>query len=514
MPTARDHTSAGCRSYSFGVLRINVSLVQLVQAVSIAGFGLAIAFVPLVLVWALDRAFEPDLLLLWRAAADSWLIGHGVTLHVDLPEAAALDFGSELAAKPFDVTLWPLGFTVFTVVMSMVSARRLHEAAHGMAADVRARIDAVDGIGTPERIIGQVLGWGVAATTLAMSAIGVLVAWSALHPVAAPSLWQAALLPALAVLLTHAVTLFWLDRERLLDRLADRIAIPDRWTDILSASLAAAGATITALIGLGAAAAALTIFTHFDQLVALTEAASPTLLGVIVLFLAQLALLPNAVLWGSAFMVGAPVRVGSGSEFSVFGSALGPMPNVPLFGAVPAEPEPWFPALLVVTALTVLVLAMLVARQRLPFVERWWEPAAVAGIAGAASAVVLVLLTGAAGGALGPGRMQVSGPDPLQVFLIVWIGTTLLIAAGFWGFRALEIATEREETDAGAWLGAEDDDVSPWSREATANRAEEDADPGSLVERFDTADVDGAADAPDDGPVNSDADDRRGPDPD
>lgn len=478
------------------MLRVNVSLVQLVQAVSIAGFGLAIAFVPLALVWAIDRGFDGDLLVLWRAAADSWLLGHGITLHVSLPDTAALEFGSDLASRPFDVTIWPLGFTVFTVVMSVFSARRLHEGAHSMAADVRARLEAVEGVGMPERLIGQVLGWGVTAVTVSMSAIGLLVAWTAQHALAAPSLWQAALFPALIVLAAHALTLLWLDRERLLEWAADRIGVSDRWRDLLSAAGAASGATIVAMIGLGAAAAALAIFTHFAQLVALTEASSPTLLGVIVMFLAQLALLPNAVLWGSSWLVGAPVHVGEAASFSVFGTTLGPLPNIPLFGAIPAQAEPWFLALLVVTALCVLVLAMLVARQRLPYVEQWWEPAAVAGIAGAASAVVLGLLAWAAGGALGPGRMQLIGPDVSTTVLIVWIGATVLIASGFWGNRLLEIATaDREGVEDGSWVGEDDEPVSPWSRRAERVRDEEaaDADPGSLVARFDTRELDAAA---------------------
>ncbi|WP_293697362.1 DUF6350 family protein [uncultured Agrococcus sp.] len=459
------------------MLRVHVSFVQFVQALSIAGIGLAIAFVPLALVWALDRAFEADILVMWRVAADAWLLGHGVTVQIQLPEIAALEFGSELATQPFDVTFLPLGFTLLTFVLSLRSGLRLHEAAQGMAAEVRERLTAYDGVGEPERIIGKVIGWGVVVATLTTSAIGILVAWTAQHELASPSLLQAAIFPGLIAGVAHLVAVLWRERDRLLELVGEWLTIGERWLQIIRVAVTSAAITTVAVLGLGAGAVALTIFTHFDTVVALSQASSPTILGVIVMFLAQLAALPNAIVWGAAWMLGSPVQIGEGSSLSVFGTSLGPLPNVPIFGAVPASNEPWFLALLVVTAVTVVVLGMLVARSRLLGDASWWAPVAAAAISGVLAATAVTALAALSGGAIGPGRMQVTGPDLAYTVLFAGLGLTVLTVLGFLGSRAVDFVAgydaeesgrSSRETD-GNWIGADDDGAETTAEDVSAS---------------------------------------------
>ncbi|HIY67509.1 MAG TPA: hypothetical protein H9830_14690 [Candidatus Agrococcus pullicola] len=455
------------------MLRVHVSFVQFVQALSIAGFGLALAFVPLALVWSIDRAFEADILVMWRVAADAWLLGHGVTVQIQLPEIAALEFGSELATQPFDVTFPPLGFALLTFVLSLRNGLRLHEAAQGMAAEVRERLTAYDGVGEPERIIGKVIGWGVVVATLTTSAIGILVAWTAQHELASPSLVQAAIFPGLIAGVAHLIAVLWRERDGLLELIGEWLTIGERWLQIIRVAVTSAAVTTVALLGLGAGAVALAIFTHFDVLVALSQASSPTILGVIVMFLAQLAALPNAIVWGAAWMLGIPVQIGEASSTSVFGTALGPLPNVPLFGAVPASNEPWFLALLVVAAVAVVVLGMFIARSRMPDYDRWWAPVAAGALSGLLAASAVAALAALSGGAIGPGRMQVSGPDLAQTALFAGVGLTVLTVLGFLGNRAVDFVAgydseesrwSRRDAD-GSWIGedheaASDDDSS------------------------------------------------------
>lgn len=458
------------------MLRVHVSFVQFVQALSIVGFGLALAFVPLALVWAFDRAFSVDIIMLWRIAADAWLLGHGVDLHVQLPEIATLEYGSDAAAQPFSVTFWPLGFALLTFFMSFRSGLRLREGAFGMAAEVRERLDAYEGVGQPERIIASVLTWGVVIATVTASALGLVVAWSAGLPIASPSLVQAAIFPGLLVGGGYVLALLWKSRDSLLETVIAWLNLGERWLTIVRAGFASASAIVVTVIGLGAAAVALTFFTHFDTVVALSEGASPTVLGVIVMFLAQLAALPNVILWGSAWMMGVPVQFGDGTSISVFGTTVGPLPQIPMLGAIPASNEPWFLALLIVTAVAVVVLGMFVARSRIPEYDDWWEPAVAAVIGGITSAAVVIALAAASGGAIGPGRMQVTGPDIGQTALFAGIGLTVLTVIGFLGNGAVEFVADYDPEEAAArraarsgdWIG-DDTDVSADGEGATAS---------------------------------------------
>lgn len=433
--------------------RLQVSLAQLVQALAIAGVGLAVAFVPLALVWSIDRGFGPDILLSWRAAVDAWLLGHGVSLQVALPEAISVALGTEIPVEPFDVTIWPLGFALLTFVMSYRAGLGLESAATGMAEEHTERIQSFGGTPRPQKLFRSVLLWGILASTVTTAILSLLLAWSALHVTVAPNLLQAAYMPALVSLIGHVCAVIWRHRDTVMTFVIERLTIPEEWATPIRAGFRAGGVVLIAVIGIAAGSVALTIFTHFDRMVAISESSSPTVLGVIVMFFAHLALLPNAVLWAAAWLVGAPLQLGSGSTLSAFEVTLGPLPSIPIFGAVPAAVEPWFLALVILTAVVVIALGMMAARKHLPDYEQWWQPLVAAGAATVLTGGALTVGAVLSSGAIGPGRMQELGPVIGTVAAIAFGAGAVAMSAAFYGSSAVELMVGRDDV----WVDPEDD---------------------------------------------------------
>lgn len=127
-------------------------------------------------------------------------------------------------------------------------------------------------------------------------------------------------------------------------------------------------------------------------------------------------LAPNATLFAGSYLVGPGFSVGVGTLVSPTAVVLGPLPLFPLFAALPdAGPTPaWTPYLM---GVPVLVAALATARaQRLRPTLRWDHAVVRGGVGGMLAAAALALLTSLSGGAVGPGRMRLVGPESWAVF--------------------------------------------------------------------------------------------------
>lgn len=145
------------------------------------------------------------------------------------------------------------------------------------------------------------------------------------------------------------------------------------------------------------------------------------------LVLLQVGWLPTLLVWALSWLTGAGFRVGDGTLFSPGGVRAGPVPSLPLLGALP---EAGLGAVSVWVALVPLTLAALCAWSRRRRLRGLGLPCAVA--ASAAATGVLVAGTGlafwAASGAVGPGRLTQVGPSALGlVLLLVECGTGLCL---------------------------------------------------------------------------------------
>ena len=150
--------------------------------------------------------------------------------------------------------------------------------------------------------------------------------------------------------------------------------------------------------------------------------------GGVVLAFAQLAVLPNLVLWVLAWVAGPGFAVGAGTLYSPAVVISGPLPALPLLGALPPVGSEGGPLRLVPL---VVVLAGAVAgwwlHRRLTASSAWPCLAAVC-CTGAGAGLLAAVVTAVAGGSAGPGRLTVVGGAPLLVGAAV-AGLTLAGAA-------------------------------------------------------------------------------------
>ena len=129
----------------------------------------------------------------------------------------------------------------------------------------------------------------------------------------------------------------------------------------------------------------------------------------------QVAYVPNLVVWALAWLVGPGFVVGAGTHFQVGSVVAGPMPAIPLLGALPTSTLSGRSALLV--PLLVVAIGVLVGI----FVHRWaaersgWDPLASVATTAAVVTVGVGLLVAASSGSAGPGRMAAVGAAWWQV---------------------------------------------------------------------------------------------------
>ena len=174
---------------------------------------------------------------------------------------------------------------------------------------------------------------------------------------------------------------------------------------------------------------AVAITLRIGEILALFQSAHVDALGAIVLTLGQLAYLPTLIVWGLAFVAGPGVALGAGAAAAPGGTTVGVLPGIPLLGAVPDSTSTWL-LMLVLVPIAAGAFAGWVARSRLAASEtEEWAPRIVTALGIAAGAAgVAAVLSWAASGSLGPGRLTEVGPDPGAVALAVGLETLVGVA--------------------------------------------------------------------------------------
>jgi hypothetical protein len=270
--------------------------------------------------------------------------------------------------------------------------------------------------------------------------------------VVAPSLWQAVIAAFLLALVAGG-----LGAARGLapwSRLTT--LMPPRHRSIVMGMLAT-GAVLTAA---GAILAGGSLVTHLQQVRQATDALNPGPGGAALLLLAQLAYIPNAIIWAVAYTLGPGFAFGIGTVVAPTGSALGAVPVFPMLAALPSgdtstlSPSAFGGSHLGGSAwLTIAMLAVpylagifggIVTVRITP--TPMLEAAPLWGFAaGTAAGLVTGLAAVFAGGPLGDGRLAAVGPSGIQVGLVavLEIGVTAALAAGAANWLILRRASGR-----------------------------------------------------------------------
>jgi hypothetical protein len=202
------------------------------------------------------------------------------------------------------------------------------------------------------------------------------------------------------------------------------------------------------LAAAGAVLAGASLAVHLPEVRVASDALSPGVGGAALLLLAQLAYVPNAIVWAMAYTLGPGFAFGTGTVVAPTGSALGAVPLFPMLAAIPSSARPGGPAWVPVVVLALPYLAgvfagvVTVRIAPTPVIEA----APLWGFAAGTAAGALAGLAAAfAGGPLGNGRLASVGPSGIQVGLvaILEIGITAALAAAAANWLILRRAQKR-----------------------------------------------------------------------
>jgi hypothetical protein len=317
-----------------------------------------------------------------RVGTAGWLLGHGALFTVG----------------GFQISLVPIGITALSVFLMSAAVRR-----------------------------ARLAGWAalLIASATYVVVTGLLVAFAEVDGAAR----------ALAGALAVAVAGSLLGQRGRYPRLPDGVsrlveAVPD-WFVL---GLRAGVRILVALTVLSLVAVVAAVVVSFDQILDLQAGLHTDGVSTVIAVFAQLLLVPTLMMWALAFVAGPGFAVGEGTAFTPTGIDAGPLPVVPVLGALP-EPGSVVGELGLVAVLWVLVGAAV----------GWWLHRASADadlprslaavvVAVALTAAAVAVAVGAGSGGIGPGRMAVVGADPVAVALAVgWqvlLGAVVVVVLG------------------------------------------------------------------------------------
>ncbi|WP_431030679.1 cell division protein PerM [Plantibacter sp. RU18] len=398
--------------------RLTVALLAALDAALAVAIGIGVALVPLLALWALHFQLGIDPAALWRGAVDIWALGNGSSMRVTLDTALITQLGLPSSMEPFLVSLAPLAFTVGTVLFGVRTGSRAARSSWWQGA--------------------VVVSVGVFAV------LSLLVALSALYPAVRPSIVQGTLAPTLRFAGGAVVAALWVRfREQdaadpVLDGLrALRDRFPDDWWAVLVTALRGGMLAAVALLGVAAVTTAIVIAAGYGAIISLHESAQFGALGGAVVTGAELLYLPNLVIWAASWITGGGFAIGTGTAISPIGTLVGPIPAVPVLGALPTGDSPFGFAVLVIPVVIGFASAV-VLRRRLAIElhgRGGLSRLLVAGVGiGITAGVVLGVLAALSAGAAGPGRLIEVGPNAwataLWTAVVVGIAAVLGMAAG------------------------------------------------------------------------------------
>jgi Family of unknown function (DUF6350) len=204
---------------------------------------------------------------------------------------------------------------------------------------------------------------------------------------------------------------------------------------------------LTVLIGAGAILAGAALATSMGGFRSLDTALAPGAVGAALLLLIQIGYVPNAVIWAVCFALGPGFAFGGGTVVAPTGSALGPLPMLPMLAALPSGAHSAMPPWASVAVLIVPYLAgafggLLTVRT---------APALAVEIAplwgfgcGAVTGCGMAVLAAFAGGPLGSGRLTAVGPSGWQTGVVTTleVGVAAAVTAGIlnWLWLRREVA--------------------------------------------------------------------------
>lgn len=389
--------------------------------------SLGFVLVPLSLVWVLENNPDVDWLVAFRASADFWLLSHGAGLIV--PEGEILG----LVVPAFIVTLVPLGLTIW-LARSFYKAGKRFLAARALWP-----------------------GWLGGSLVYGAAALGISTA--AYDPAIYPVAWQGVFFPTLLFLTFQVLGSVFGQPDELYEgdvldesperdrirRLLNSLRLKLHWSirSIMGPAFRAGTSITVMLLMVSAFTLAALIAMSWIDITRLYESVQVSFLGAVVLTIGQLALVPNLVVYGAAWFTGVGFSIGAGSLISPLGSQVGPLPTIPVLGALPVGQLEFGMISIVVVLLAAFVATLAIRKSadeiRFEFATAWTAAISLGLSIALVTASQMALLAVIASGSAGPGRLVQVGVSPWLLALVVFVevGVVATLAA-FYSARPVE----------------------------------------------------------------------------
>lgn len=395
-----------------------------VQALITVVTGLGALAVPLSVLWLFENDAQTHYVVAFRTAADLWLLAQGVSLNV----AAGTFLGAKVSA--FAISLIPLGYSIFLGWLAWRVGRRFS--------------------GAPEMWptwLGSIATYGLLNFLIVRSVDFKLVGPNQVMGLIFPVLFFAVFMMAGSIIGEPRAVYGVARGVQAAERASIReffsrsfSALPWVIRVVWSPALRAGTAFVAALLALSSAAIALLVAFNWIGVVTFYESVHASFLGGFAITTAQIALLPNFVVYGASWITGVGFSIGAGSLISPLGSAAGPLPVIPIFAILP-QGTLSFGMIAVVVPLVLAFLATLAIKKHADDVRfEFASPIASALALGLSIALVsaseMALLAFLASGGFGPERFASNGVNPLILFAVVFVEVAIVsVLASFFAAR-------------------------------------------------------------------------------
>ena len=398
------------------------------EAAQAAFISAIVVILPLVGVWATDGFQNRNVDFLARLAGQAWLLIHGVPLTL-----AQVNIGTAGQPGTGLLSLIPLGLTLIPFLLAWRAGRRLARASY------------------TDQLWQAFLG-----ACVVYAAFGTATGFVCRTPEVVINLWFAMTIPLISFALGLVVgarreagswsRLIGVDAVAWIAKTSQH----SRWAGSYVGSALKAGFVATmAAVCLAAVLLAVDIVWHWTDIIAVYEGLQAGALGGAVLTIAQLGFLPNLVVFALAWSSGAGFSLGVGSHAGPLGTAVGPLPAVPVFGGLPSGQLDAGPMALALPVVAGIMAGWWFLREgenhfdewlSIKIKARWFTATASTLFLGAFIGAVAGVSSGAlawvARGSAGIGRLTEIGPHPLwtAVWLAAEVGIGVVIgyAVGPW----------------------------------------------------------------------------------
>jgi hypothetical protein len=350
-----------------------------------------------------------DWMVAFRSASDFWLLSHGTRLVVPSGELLGISVPS------FVVSLIPLGLTIWLARLSFNAGKRF--------------------------LAARSLWPGWLGGGLVYGGAALLISSLAQDELVFPVSWQGVFFPTALFLLFQILGSLFGQPEILfegdvLDQAPERDRVRRAMNDfrlklhwsirsLIGPALRAGTAITLILLSVSALTIGLLVAFSWIDITRLYESVQVSILGAVVLTIGQLLLLPNLVIYGAAWYTGVGFSIGTGSLISPLGSQVGPLPAVPILGALPVGKLDFGMVAIVVVLLAAFFATLGIRRSadeiRFEFATAWSAAISLGLSIALVTSVQLALLAIIASGGAGPGRLQTIGVNPLILFVVSFV---------------------------------------------------------------------------------------------